>query len=159
MMKKTIAIIGFIMLTGFATAKLVTDLPTNENSLNKILNSDKIEITIINHGGYGASEIGRNKLILEKDKNASDYLAKYDDKLNLNTSKFKVNHMEMESLKNVFLELISIHQANKKLNGDCVVIDKNFVLTSKGNTMVIQPMNISLESYKFDNWIHKSTID
>ncbi len=147
------------MLTGFATAKLVTVLPTNENSLNKILNSDKIEITIINHGGYGASEIGRNKLILEKDKNTSDYIAKYDDKLNLKKSKFKINQREMESLKGVFLDLISIHQPNKKLNGDCVVIDKNFVLKSRGNSMIIQPMNNSMESYKFDNWISKSTID
>ncbi|MFD0992827.1 hypothetical protein [Tenacibaculum geojense] len=156
-MKKTISLIfGFLILTSFVGISIGNLLPTEKQSVEKIFANDRIEIRITNHGGFGANIIGISKLTIKRKNNGKEYRVKYNDKLDEKKSEFKITQVEFEELKNIFFDLIKVNDSKKVLNGDCVIIDKNYELKSSGLKMIIKPNKNSSELFALDGWIYKS---
>jgi hypothetical protein len=156
-MKKTISLIFcFPILTSFVGISIGNLLPTEKQSVEKIFANDRIEIRITNHGGFGATVIGISKLTIKRKNSGKEYQIKYNDKLDGKKSKFKINQVEFEELKNIFFDLVEVNDSKKILNGDCVIIDKNYELKSNGLTMIIKPNKNSSELFELDGWIYKS---
>ena len=156
-MKKTIFLtFSFVILTSFVGISVGNLLPTEKQSVEKIFANDRIEIRITNHGGFGADVIGISKLTIKRKNNGKEYRIKYNDKLDGKKSEFKITQAEFKELKNVFLKLVEVNDSKKILNGDCVIIDKNYELKSSGLKMIIKPNKNSSELFALDGWIYKS---
>ena len=156
-MKKTIFLtFSYLILTSFVGISVGNLLPTEKQSVEKIFANDRIEIRITNHGGFGADVIGISKLTIKRKNNRNEYRIKYNDKLDGKKSEFKITQAEFKELKNVFLKLVEVNDSKKILNGDCVIIDKNYELKSSGLKMIIKPNKNSSELYALDGWIYKS---
>ena len=156
-MKKILVItFSFLILTSFVGISVGNLLPTEKQSVEKIFEENRIEIQITNHGGFGADVIGISKLTIKRKNNGAEYGIKYNDKLDGKKFKFVVSKEKFNELKMVFFDLVKVHDEAKKLNGDCVIIDKNYELKSGGMKMIIKPNKNSAELYELDGWIYKN---
>lgn len=144
------------LLLGFFTIslapKLETNIPTTENTLDLIFESEKIKITVINYGGFTGGEMGRSNLILKR-KSQSEYIATYEDALYLDNAKFKVDVSKLKALKTIFVNLIKTHQPDKTPQGSCTFIDKNYIIKSGKHVMEIKPANTVESNSSFTNWV------
>lgn len=155
-MKKTIFLIcSFLILTSFVRNSVRNLLPTEKQSVEKIFANKRVQIRITNHGGSGANIIGISKLIVKRKNNGKEYRVKYNDKLNGKRSKFKITQTEFEELKNIFNDLVKVNNSKKILNGDCVIIDKNYELISSGLKMIIKPNKNSSDLLALEHWVYK----
>lgn len=155
MRKKVPLIIGFLILTSFVGISIGNLLPTEKQSVEKIFTNERIEIQITNHGGFGANVMGISKMTVKRKNNGNEYQIKYNDKLDGKKIDLIISKEGYDELRTVFYELIEFHDNTKKLNGDCVLIDKNYELKSGGLKMFIKPNKNSANLYALDSWIYK----
>jgi hypothetical protein len=156
-MKKTLVIIfSFLVLTSFVGISVGNLLPTEKQSVEKMFDENRIDVEITNHGGFGADIIGISKLTIKRKNDGTEYRIKYNDKLDGKKFDFIVSAVEYDELKSVFFDLVKVHDKSKTLNGDCIIIDKNYELKSDGMKMIIKPSKNSSELYALDGWIYKN---
>jgi hypothetical protein len=64
---------------------------------------------------------------------------------------------EFGELCDVLKDMILVHVADKKLDGDCIDIDRNFELSTNKHFMAIKPDLRSGKLYEFDAWVSRVT--
>lgn len=122
--------------------------------LDQIFDADHIKVTIPHHGGYAASFIGNGIMKINLQKKDSTYLIKYKDAIDRRQLEFTIDKNEYKKLKELFIQLIEIHNPHKKLSGNCLSIDQNFILQSSQQSLTIKPEQGWPESDCLINWIY-----
>ena len=155
-MKKNGILISFILLTGFLRSQTLEELPVDINQMNILLDSKKIQIIITNHGGFSPSEMGKSYMVLTRRRNSFIYRVKYYNASHERKLNYKIIKEDFDSLKIVLSDLIKVHQPNKKLDGDWVVIDKNGEIKADVKLIKIYPIKMLSEFHAFDNWFNNA---
>lgn len=127
---------------------------SKEKLLDAIFAAEQIEITIPHHGGYTASKLGKARLEIKRLKNDTTFALIYKDVIDRRQLIMNINKNEYDNLKNLFLKLIIIHRNNKILSGDCLTIDKNYILKTKDDELLIKPDKNSENFNCIDQWIY-----
>ncbi|WP_289054707.1 hypothetical protein [uncultured Carboxylicivirga sp.] len=130
-----------------------------EEQLDAIFECDRFKVTIPHHGGYAASIFGKGILRLQRQKSDSTYLVCYKDAIDKRKLEFTIDEKEYCKFKDLFLRLIDIHNPSKKLSGNCLTIDHNYILEATKHTLVIKPDKGQTESNCLINWIYNKELN
>ncbi|MCU4174845.1 hypothetical protein [Carboxylicivirga sp. N1Y90] len=122
--------------------------------LDSIFGRPCIKIGIPHHGGFTASNLGKAIMEIEHLKSDSSFHVHYKDAIDRRQLDFIIDEKEYQKLKSIFIKLLAIHQANKSLSGDCYIIDKNYILKTKNEVLIIKPDKNSQDFDCLDEWIY-----
>lgn len=146
----------FFLISFFISNQLFSQvLSTSNESLDEIFKSKKVKIRITNHGGFSTCMLDTNYLFINRKKDPLKYRIIYVDNLNSNRYVKILNKAEYKDLISVFYKMVPDHKVDKKLNGNCVDIDHNIKLSSKGKSILIYPEIYSKGYWAFFIWEDK----
>ncbi|MBS2212302.1 hypothetical protein KEM09_12875 [Carboxylicivirga mesophila] len=129
------------------------------DQLASIFESGHVKVTIPHHGGYAATTFGKSVLRIQRQKNDSTYQLKYKDAIDRRKLELIINQQEYDTLKSLFVKLIEIHNPDKKLSGNCMDIDHNFILESSNQTLVIKPEKLLPVHNCVMNWLYSKELN
>ncbi len=156
--KIILGFIGLITLT-FGFAFVQESKSEKTKILDTVFMSDRIKITIPHHGGYAATNLGNAVMEIKRHSTDSLFSVLYKDAIDRRKLAFTIDDKEYAKLKSIFIKLIAIHQSSKSLSGDCLTIDKNYILKSKDNELIIKPDKASKDFDCLDQWIYSKELN
>ncbi|MBR8535493.1 hypothetical protein KDU71_07975 [Carboxylicivirga sediminis] len=146
-----------VVLVGFVHQQPTSSQMTDQ--LATIFESGHVRVTIPHHGGYAANTFGKSILRIQRQKNDSTYQLKYKDAIDRRKLELIINQQEYDTLKSLFVKLIGIHNPAKKLSGNCLEIDHNFIIESSNQTLVIKPEKLLPEHNCVMNWLYSKELN
>lgn len=161
-MKRNRSILTGLIILGLGLLAFAQHLDNHDKMIEKlehIFSSDRIKITIPHHGGYAAAHFGDAVLEIKRHSKDSLFSVLYKDAIDKRKLAFLINKKEYQSLKQQFIKLISIHNTNKSLSGDCLTIDKNYLLRSKQDVLIIKPDKNADDFDCLDHWIYSKELN
>lgn len=150
-------LVVFVTLTSFVSFQQSST--SLKEQLDAIFECDRFKVSIPHHGGYAASVFGKGVLRLQRQKSDSTYRVCYKDAIDKRKLEFIIDEKEFASFKGLFLKLIDIHNPAKKLSGNCLTIDHNYILEAPGQTLVIKPDKGLSDSNCLLNWIYQKELN
>lgn len=151
-----------ILMVVFALAGFVYHQHSSEkmiNQLDAIFACDQFKVTIPHHGGYAATTFGKGILRIHLQTKDSTYQLRYKDAIDRRKLEFIIDKEEYCQLKNLFAKLIEIHNPTKKLSGNCLTIDHNYILETNHQKLVIKPDKDLSESNCLMNWLYSKELN